>query len=72
MMRSTGDALARGFGAGEVERKRWRGLRAEFGRQFDAALDRKQYDLAGMMAVQAQLCREALEAGEARQGSAGR
>ena len=64
MMRSTEEALRLGLIATEADKKRWRELRALYEWHSQAALEREQFDLAMAMAVQAQLCREALEAEE--------
>lgn len=64
MMRSTGQALDLGMAATAGDKLRWRRLRPVYERHAEAALSRRRYDLAMMMAAQAQFCREALEARE--------
>lgn len=62
MMTSTEQALAMGLAATERDKRRWRELRELYEWHCQAALEREAFDLAMAMAVQAQLCREALEA----------
>jgi hypothetical protein len=51
-----------GLAATENDRRRLAALRCEFLRQGESALARQQYDLCMALYVQAQFCREALDA----------
>ena len=64
MMSSTEQALALGLAATETEKRRWRRLRPVYEHHCQAALSRDRFDLAMVLAVQSQFCREALEAEE--------
>jgi hypothetical protein len=62
MFRSTETAAYYGLAATENDRLRLAALRKEYLRQGELALARDQYDLCMMLYVQAQFCREALDA----------
>lgn len=62
MFYSTEDAIRQGLRADNFTKQRWFSLREMFKDQCQAALYRKQLDLASVFATQAQFCREALDA----------
>jgi len=62
MFRSTVEAINYGLLASTKDRNRLAALRIEFSAQTERALGREQWDLAVMLATQAQLCGEALDA----------
>lgn len=61
MFYSTEDALRQGLRANNFDRQRWFSLREMFKDQTKRALHKRKFDLASVLATQAQFCREALE-----------